>query len=68
MFTFVKMALSVSKNEDLPLHQINVKEAFLNGGLDKAAYVEQPTGFIDTTKKHLVCCLKITIYGLRHAP
>ena len=41
------------------------KIAFLNGDLFEEAYMQQPEGFIESRKKHLVCKLKKSIYGLK---
>ena len=49
---------------DLELHQMDVKIAFLNGDLEKDVYMDQPVGFIEEGKEHMVCKLKKSIYGL----
>eukprot|EP00253_Pinus_taeda_P021389 PITA_21389 len=46
---------------------MDVKSAFLHGDLHEEIYKEQPTGFIQT-KSSLVCRLKKSLYGLKHAP
>ena len=51
---------------DLELHQINVKIAFLNEDLEEDVYMDQPVEFIEEGKKHMVCKLKRSIYGLKH--
>jgi len=39
---------------DLELHQIDVKTAFLNGNLEDDAYMDQPVGFAEEGKEHMV--------------
>jgi len=43
---------------------MDVKIAFLNGDLEKDVYMDQPVGFIEEGKEHMVCKLKKSIYGL----
>ena len=46
---------------------MDVKTAFLNGGLEKKVYMKQPEGFSSREGAHLVCKLKKSIYGLKQA-
>ena len=50
---------------DLELHQTDVKTAFLNENLEEDIYMDQPVGFIEEGKEHMVCKLKKSIYGLK---
>jgi len=47
------------------LHQMDVKTAFLNGDLEEDVYMDQPVGFAEEGKEHMVCKLKRSIYGLK---
>ena len=52
---------------DLKLQQMDVKTTFLNGNLEEEVYMKQPEGFSSSSRKHLVCKLKKSIYGLKQA-
>ncbi|RVW26509.1 Retrovirus-related Pol polyprotein from transposon TNT 1-94 [Vitis vinifera] len=62
-----KARLVVKAHFDLELHQMDVKTAFLNGDLDEDVHMEQPIGFTEVGKEHLVCKLNKSIYGLKQA-
>jgi len=59
------MALVV--HYDFELHQMDVKTAFLNENLEEDVYMDQPVGFIEEGKEHMVCKLKKPIYRLKQA-
>ena len=42
----IRMILAIASLQNLEVHQMNVKTAFLNGDLDEEIYMEQPEGFI----------------------
>ena len=50
------------------IHQMDVTTAFLNGSLAEDVYMEQPPGYIVPGKKHLVCYLQRSLYGLKQSP
>ena len=52
---------------DLKLHQMDVKTTFLNGNLSEDIYMRQVKEFEKKGKKHLVCKLRKSIYGLKQA-
>lgn len=64
----VRTVLSLAVSKDWPIHQLDVKNAFLHGTLQETVYCSQPAGFIDPTKPDMICCLNKSLYGLKQAP
>ncbi|XP_074374435.1 uncharacterized protein LOC141714838 [Apium graveolens] len=64
----IRVLLSLAANLDWPLHQLDIKNAFLNGDLKEEIYMELPPGFKSVGKIRQVCKLKKTIYGLKQSP
>ena len=60
------IAMVASKRWDL--HQMDVKNAFLNGKLQEEVYMEQPQGYVHPEFPCYVCKLKKVSYGLKQAP
>ncbi|CAN1337340.1 Retrovirus-related Pol polyprotein from transposon TNT 1-94 [Linum perenne] len=63
----VRVLLSLAANLDWPLHQLDVKNAFLNGDLAEEVYMSFPPG-VQNPKEGLVCKLKKALYGLKQSP
>jgi hypothetical protein len=64
----VRVILSVALSQDWPVHQLDVKNAFLHGTLEETVYCVQPTGFVDPSHPGMVCRLNKSLYGLKQAP
>jgi hypothetical protein len=47
------------------VHQLDVKNTFLDGDLTKCVYCQQPAGFIDDNHPDHVCLLSKSLYGLK---
>ena len=59
------MALVAHYN--LELHQMDVKTAFLNGGIEETIYMIQLENFESKDSNDFVCKLRKSIYGLKQA-
>lgn len=64
----IRVVLALVANMDLEIEQLDVKTAFLHGDLEEEIYMEQPEGFQEKEKEHLICKLKKSLYGLKQAP
>ncbi|GJY75003.1 ribonuclease H-like domain-containing protein [Tanacetum coccineum] len=64
----IRIVLSLALSRKWPVHQIDVKNAFLNGDISKTVYMYQPPGFVDSHFPHHVCQLQLSLYGLKQAP
>lgn len=64
----VRIILALAVQHNWALHQLDVKNAFLNGLLTKPVFMAQPPGFVDPRFPHHVCRLKKALYGLKQAP
>jgi len=63
----VRVLLSVAANLDWPLHQFDVKNAFLHGDLKEEVYMDIPPGYISSSIG-IVCWLQRALYGLKQSP
>lgn len=64
----IRAVLDVGVARNWPIHQLDVKNAFLQGDLEETVYMHQPPGFVDKIYPNHVCKLQKTIYGLKQAP
>ncbi|KAI9161053.1 hypothetical protein LWI28_014025 [Acer negundo] len=60
----VRVLLSLAANLDWPLHQLDIKNVFLNGDLEEEVFMEFPPGF-EPKDKISVCKLQKSLYGLK---
>ena len=45
--TSIRLLIAIAVIFDLKIHQMNVKNVFLNGGLEEEIYMDQPKGFVE---------------------
>ena len=64
----IRTVLSIAASRQWPIHQLDVKNAFLHGRLDETVYCQQPPGFVDPAYPDYVCLLQKSLYGLKQAP
>ena len=65
-FSTINILLSIAANLDWSLHQLDIKNAFLNGDLEEEVYMEVPEGV--KAPNNTVCRLKKSLYGLKQSP
>jgi Reverse transcriptase (RNA-dependent DNA polymerase) len=65
----IRMVLALAAANDMELHQIDIKGAYLNGELtDKETiYMSQPPGYPVPSSSGKVCLLQKTLYGLKQS-
>ena len=66
--TSIRILFALASLQNLIVHQMDVKTAFLNGELSEEVYIEQPEGFVAPGNEHKVCRLEKSLYGLKQAP
>jgi hypothetical protein len=66
--TTVRIMLTLALSRCWPVHQLDIKNAFLHGTLSETVYYSKPTGFIDPAHPDLVCRLHKFLYGLKQTP
>ena len=65
--TIVRMVIYIAASQSWPLHQMDVKNAFLHGDLKEDIYMVLPPGLSSTSSSD-VCKLKLSLYRLKQAP
>jgi hypothetical protein len=53
----IRTILSIAVSSKWPIHQLDVKNAFLHGSLSETVYCQQPLGFEDPSLPNHVCLL-----------
>ena len=63
------MVLAIATAENLEIHQIDIKGAYLNGELtdEEVIYMKQPPGYPVSSNLSEVCRLLKSLYGLKQA-
>lgn len=64
----IRTVLHLAASRSWPVHQLDVKNAFLHGDLAEQVFCHQPAGFIDQRYPNHVCRLVKSLYGLKQAP
>jgi histone deacetylase 1/2 len=64
----IRTVLHLAATRRWPVHQLDVKNAFLHGDLTERVYCHQPAGFVDSSNPNHVCLLVKSLYRLKQAP
>eukprot|EP00253_Pinus_taeda_P001704 PITA_01704 len=67
-YTSTRAVISIAAEMGWKIHQMDVKNSFLNGVIQEEVYIEQPEGFELHGRESHVCRLKKALYGLKQAP
>ena len=62
------MLIALASVYNLPIHQMDVKTAFLYGELEEKIYMDQHEGFVDHGNEHKVGKLVKSQYEFKQAP
>jgi hypothetical protein len=64
----IRVMLSIVTNENLEVHQMNLKTTFLNVNISKEIYMQQLEGFMVKDKDNMVYKFQKSFYGLKQSP
>ena len=67
-FSSIRTILALLAQMGWHIHQMDVKNTFLNDIIDEEVYIEHLEGFQIFSSKSHVCRLKRALYGLKKAP
>jgi hypothetical protein len=62
--TTVHIIIAIATSQGWPLHQMDVKNAFLHGDLKEDIYIVPPLGLLSSSTS-AVCKLRRFLYGLK---
>ena len=65
---YIRVLLLLATNLDGELHQLDIKNAFLNDELEEEIYMRIPLGFETEGRKGKVCKLKKYLDGFKQFP
>ncbi|GKD61302.1 ribonuclease H-like domain-containing protein, partial [Tanacetum coccineum] len=63
----IRTVLILSVSRQWPIHQLDVKNAFLYDHLTKTVYMHQPPRFTDSAHSDYVCLMQKSLYGRKQA-
>lgn len=63
----LRSTIALASLKGWKLWQLDVKNAFLYGELDREVFIEQPKVYVPKDYPNYVCRLKKSIYGLRQS-
>jgi len=64
----IRMVITIALVKKWPMHQLDIKNAFLHGLILENIYMEQPPGMADLVYSKHVCKLHKALYGLKQVP
>lgn len=64
----MRILLALAAINHWDLRQLDIKNAFLHGDLQKEIYMKRPQGFVDMANPSYVCKLIKSLYGHKQAP
>ncbi|MCO5599479.1 hypothetical protein L7F22_053583 [Adiantum nelumboides] len=65
--TSLRILLALLATEDMERDQMDVITAFLHGDLEEEIYMQQPEGFMQKGREHLVYKLLKSLFGLKQS-
>ena len=65
---YIHVLLSLAVNYNWPLHQLDIKNAFMNGNLEKEVFMSPTSGFEKVFGQNKIYKLGKSLYGLKQSP